>query len=230
MLGTGRSLLWPGSSVGTSVRLKSGRSAVRPRPWPPPLTCENTCARPIGRALWSQFWSHLAPLISIARRPRTPSRWRPRRSVRSSAGRYCVRGHSDARSVCCQVCRPWRDHGCRHRLPQGYSSPSGAPSQRPAPCSEAGRRALRKHDGTQGQPVLTTTQGHERLGTVRPRLPDHGLRRTSSPPNSQAPGTTNRLLGGIGVPASEYHAPAHNQAGGYSPGAYRRRTVVFLTR
>jgi hypothetical protein len=36
----------PGSSVGTSVRLKIGRSAVRPRPWPPPkaqarsaLTC-----------------------------------------------------------------------------------------------------------------------------------------------------------------------------------------------
>src|ERR1700754_1430562 len=27
----------PGSSVGTSVRLKIGRSAVRPRPWPPPL-------------------------------------------------------------------------------------------------------------------------------------------------------------------------------------------------
>ena len=26
----------PGSSVGTSDRLKSGRSAVRPRPWPPP--------------------------------------------------------------------------------------------------------------------------------------------------------------------------------------------------
>ena len=25
----------PGSSVGTSVRLKSGRSPVRPRPWPP---------------------------------------------------------------------------------------------------------------------------------------------------------------------------------------------------
>ena len=25
---------WPGSSVGTSDRLKSGRSAVRPRPWP----------------------------------------------------------------------------------------------------------------------------------------------------------------------------------------------------
>jgi len=25
---------WPGSSVGTSVRLKIGRSAVRPRPWP----------------------------------------------------------------------------------------------------------------------------------------------------------------------------------------------------
>jgi hypothetical protein len=27
----------PGSSVGTSVRLKIGRSAVRPRPWPPSL-------------------------------------------------------------------------------------------------------------------------------------------------------------------------------------------------
>ena len=31
----------PGSSVGTSVRLKSGRSAVRPRPWPPLLTSGN---------------------------------------------------------------------------------------------------------------------------------------------------------------------------------------------
>ena len=30
---------WPGSSVGTSVRLKIGRSAVRPRPWPHPMTC-----------------------------------------------------------------------------------------------------------------------------------------------------------------------------------------------
>jgi hypothetical protein len=29
---------WPGSSVGTSVRLKIGRSAVRPRPWPPSLS------------------------------------------------------------------------------------------------------------------------------------------------------------------------------------------------
>ena len=28
----------PGSSVGTSVRLKIGRSAVRPRPWPPSLS------------------------------------------------------------------------------------------------------------------------------------------------------------------------------------------------
>jgi hypothetical protein len=28
----------PGSSVGTSVRLKIGRSAVRPRPWPPGLS------------------------------------------------------------------------------------------------------------------------------------------------------------------------------------------------
>ncbi len=31
-----RAAFRPGSSVGTSVRLKIGRSAVRPRPWPPP--------------------------------------------------------------------------------------------------------------------------------------------------------------------------------------------------
>src|SRR5690606_15772135 len=31
----------PGSSVGTSVRLKSGRSPVRSRPWPPHRTSEN---------------------------------------------------------------------------------------------------------------------------------------------------------------------------------------------
>src|SRR3954449_12807045 len=28
-------IFWPGSSVGMSDRLKSGRSAVRSRPWPP---------------------------------------------------------------------------------------------------------------------------------------------------------------------------------------------------
>ena len=31
----------PGSSVGTSVRLKIGRSAVRPRPWPPTSSVEH---------------------------------------------------------------------------------------------------------------------------------------------------------------------------------------------
>ena len=36
---------WPGSSVGTSVRLKIGRSAVRPRPWPPQLCRSGTCGR-----------------------------------------------------------------------------------------------------------------------------------------------------------------------------------------
>jgi hypothetical protein len=33
----------PGSSVGTSVRLKSGRSPVRSRPWPPRLMQFNRC-------------------------------------------------------------------------------------------------------------------------------------------------------------------------------------------
>ena len=40
----------PGSSVGTSVRLKSGRSPVRSRPWPPLFTCMDT-----GYALGCRF-------------------------------------------------------------------------------------------------------------------------------------------------------------------------------
>ncbi len=38
--------LRPGSSVGTSVRLKSGRSAVRSRPWPPALSCSDAVTAP----------------------------------------------------------------------------------------------------------------------------------------------------------------------------------------
>ena len=38
---------WPGSSVGTSVRLKSGRSPVRSRPWPPRL-CRSEGNKPSG--------------------------------------------------------------------------------------------------------------------------------------------------------------------------------------
>jgi hypothetical protein len=62
----------PGSSVGTSVRLKSGRSAVRPRPWPHSLSPGYTAVisgnaghrftyvRPprISPSAWSRFWSH----------------------------------------------------------------------------------------------------------------------------------------------------------------------------
>src|SRR5882757_2724827 len=40
--GEARAAFRPGSSVGTSVRLKSGRSPVRSRPWPPYLTCIDT--------------------------------------------------------------------------------------------------------------------------------------------------------------------------------------------
>src|SRR5882757_7245697 len=36
--GEARAAFRPGSSVGTSVRLKSGRSPVRSRPWPPSIT------------------------------------------------------------------------------------------------------------------------------------------------------------------------------------------------
>ena len=46
MRGTGP-FCWPGSSVGTSVRLKSGRSPVRSRPWPP-HPCSSSVAPSIG--------------------------------------------------------------------------------------------------------------------------------------------------------------------------------------
>ena len=44
----------PGSSVGTSVRLKIGRSAVRPRPWPPGSS-PGTEHRPPAETLGGRF-------------------------------------------------------------------------------------------------------------------------------------------------------------------------------
>ena len=41
----------PGSSVGTSVRLKSGRSAVRPRPWPRSLVTPTCSLRSLRGAI-----------------------------------------------------------------------------------------------------------------------------------------------------------------------------------
>ena len=43
-----RGAVRPGSSVGTSVRLKSGRSAVRPRPWPPQVAAGQTTSLACG--------------------------------------------------------------------------------------------------------------------------------------------------------------------------------------
>jgi hypothetical protein len=55
----------PGSSVGTSDRLKSGRSAVRPRPWPPRVAsaARLTSFRLRPSRWWRVFWG---------RSPQTP--------------------------------------------------------------------------------------------------------------------------------------------------------------
>jgi hypothetical protein len=45
----------PGSSVGTSVRLKSGRSAVRPRPWPRSLVAPTCSLRSLRGAIVDYF-------------------------------------------------------------------------------------------------------------------------------------------------------------------------------
>jgi hypothetical protein len=55
------SVAWPGSSVGTSVRLKSGRSAVRPRPWPPapkPQTSPLVCGFVVPARRWGRMRRH----------------------------------------------------------------------------------------------------------------------------------------------------------------------------
>src|SRR5690606_37954745 len=44
--------VWPGSSVGTSVRLKSGRSPVRSRPWPPPHVSVAKPQSPCSQGVW----------------------------------------------------------------------------------------------------------------------------------------------------------------------------------
>ena len=60
----------PGSSVGTSVRLKIGRSAVRPRPWPPSprraLSTAHLRKRTVGVLLFKlsstgRIWSQSPP-------------------------------------------------------------------------------------------------------------------------------------------------------------------------
>ena len=51
----------PGSSVGMSVRLKSGRSAVRSRPWPP-TSVQVTCSRaPLGTSRGQSFGPFMRP-------------------------------------------------------------------------------------------------------------------------------------------------------------------------
>jgi hypothetical protein len=75
---------WPGSSVGMSVRLKSGRSAVRSRPWPPPSvqlvgldaaldTIRDQIFGPFMRPIYGQVgdWPYDGRSLA-ASRPRTP--------------------------------------------------------------------------------------------------------------------------------------------------------------
>ena len=68
----------PGSSVGTSDRLKSGRSAVRPRPWPPPSHQRKRCLPVLIVIGPSQFPSHSGPTGT------RPAGWRCRCGVRPS--------------------------------------------------------------------------------------------------------------------------------------------------
>ncbi len=95
--GTGRH--GPGSSVGTSVRLKIGRSAVRPRPWPPLRRCTRSRLRVHGTARSGGEGPHVvrarppaatsSSLVHsprVVRTPRPVPRYRgPRRPVASEA-------------------------------------------------------------------------------------------------------------------------------------------------
>lgn len=66
----------PGSSVGTSVRLKIGRSAVRPRPWPPHETAGQSGAELRFRVFPARACHHglaevrpLGPAVGVASGP-----------------------------------------------------------------------------------------------------------------------------------------------------------------
>src|SRR6476661_9735473 len=66
----------PGSSVGMSVRLKSGRSPVRSRPWPHGYLCSSECCRTVlaarrplrKRTEWGQTGSAASLARSIVER------------------------------------------------------------------------------------------------------------------------------------------------------------------
>jgi hypothetical protein len=133
----------PGSSVGTSDRLKSGRSAVRPRPWPPSSgsACSVSFAHLRQWRMVGVFWG---PSPQTPRRrgfaPRTPHRWSPRilrppvPSAACSFGRLFLRSPvpSAACSFGCPLCGQRWIFGC----------PSGAASD---DCRVAAASSLPSH-------------------------------------------------------------------------------------
>jgi hypothetical protein len=85
----------PGSSVGMSVRLKSGRSAVRSRPWPPPSvqvvgsdapldTTRDRTFGPFMRPIYGQvpYWPHGGRSLAMSRRRTSLARFFERVLVR----------------------------------------------------------------------------------------------------------------------------------------------------
>jgi hypothetical protein len=119
----------PGSSVGTSDRLKSGRSAVRPRPWPPSLAPPVRCAsRSFPLGWWCVFWGS---------NPRCPRQNRKG----SRAQEVACGGHWDqvvTRGPCLRRRRSRRLGRHRAKWRVGWRSPRPVPG-----CGSHGSRSGR---------------------------------------------------------------------------------------
>lgn len=116
----------PGSSVGTSVRLKIGRSAVRPRPWPPSLS-PGFEHRPPAETHGGRF-----AIRTVSPRPAT---LRPGRLLTAvfRAGRRCVRSFATS-STCAAVYERIRRAYTRRVASGGAPAPA-----RRRPVDAAGR-------------------------------------------------------------------------------------------
>ena len=139
----------PGSSVGMSVRLKSGRSAVRSRPWPPSIgpvqgtksLLRLTESRSFEPPPWGQnganFWHRPDLLRAEGRRPagsrqRGTCRPGPVRSLARRRFTQRVEGGSNVVELLVEeVGVGMRGHGDRsvaHRLLKQAKAGSGPPS------------------------------------------------------------------------------------------------------